>query len=87
MRLDGAAGTSQTYRVALARILSKVGDLPSTRAIVADLVAEFGSLRRESIRKTLSVLAMILDHEGIQPNPARDTRVKLPRWQKTRKPA
>ena len=32
--------------------------------------------------KTTSVLAMILDHHGIQPNPARDPRVKLPREEK-----
>lgn len=25
------------------------------------------------------MLAMVLDHHGIQPNPARDPRVKLPR--------
>jgi hypothetical protein len=49
---------------------------------VTDLVAELGSLKRESLRKILSVLAMILDHEGVQRNPTRDARVNLPRGEK-----
>ncbi|MBA3381532.1 MAG: hypothetical protein H0T97_06670 [Actinobacteria bacterium] len=53
-----------------------------TAATVSELVTELAELKRESIRKTLSVLAMILDHEGIQPNPARDARVKLPRGER-----
>jgi integrase len=46
-----------------------------------ELVAELteAGLRKQTIRKTVSVLAMILDHHGVQPNPARDPRVKLPR--------
>ena len=39
-------------------------------------------LKRESIRKTLNVLAMVLDHYAVQPNPVRDKRVKLPREEK-----
>jgi integrase len=34
---------------------------------------------RGTIRKTLQTLAMVLDHAGIDPNPARDKSVKLPR--------
>jgi len=35
---------------------------------------------RESIRKTLATLAMVLDFAGVTPNPARDrVAVKLPR--------
>jgi hypothetical protein len=51
---------------------------------VAELVAELAKagLRKQTIRKTVSVLAMILDHDGIQPNPARDPRIKLPREEK-----
>ncbi|HEY8843483.1 MAG TPA: tyrosine-type recombinase/integrase, partial [Gaiellaceae bacterium] len=51
---------------------------------VAELVAELSEagLRKQTIRKTTSVLAMILDHHGTQPNPARDPRVKLPREEK-----
>ena len=49
---------------------------------MADLVAELhgAGLKKQTIRKTVSVLAMVLDHERIQPNPARDKlTVKLPR--------
>src|SRR5438132_23119 len=38
---------------------------------------------RETIRKTLPVLAMLFDYAGITPNPARDrVRVKLPRGER-----
>jgi integrase len=33
---------------------------------------------RESIRKCRTALAMVIDFAGVSPNPARDTRVKLP---------
>jgi hypothetical protein len=32
-----------------------------------------------TVRKTLETLAMILDHADVEPNPARDKRVRLPR--------
>ncbi len=50
--------------------------------VVAELVAELhaAELKKQTIRKTVSVLAMVLDHAGIQPNPARDKlTVRLPR--------
>jgi integrase len=86
-RLDVAAGTAQTYKVALGRLLPRLGDRTAAELQphdVADLVAELSEtgLRKQTIRKTTSVLAMILDHHGIQPNPARDPRVKLPREEK-----
>jgi integrase len=47
---------------------------------VADWIAELArDYKRGSIRKTKQTLAMALDHEGVQPNPVRDKRVKLPR--------
>ena len=49
---------------------------------MADLVGELhaAGLRKQTIRKSVSVLAMILDHGRVQPNPARDKlTVKLPR--------
>jgi integrase len=84
-RVDVSAGTAQTYRVALGRLLPRLGDTPLERLdaqTVADLVAELhgAGLRKQTIRKTVSVLAMVLDHAGIQPNPARDKLlVKMPR--------
>jgi integrase len=84
-RVDVAAGTAQTYRVALARILPRIGDRPLDEidvAAVTDLVADLSTLKRESIRKTLSVLAQVLDHARVQPNPVRNPLVKLPRGER-----
>jgi integrase len=84
-RVDVAAGTAATYGVNLARILPRLGDRPAAdirpdevASFVADLVA--GGLARESIRKTLATLAMVLDFGDVQPNVARDRlTVRLPR--------
>jgi integrase len=84
-RVDVAPGTLATYRVALARILPLLGDQPIDQLdaqIVAGLVADLheAGLRKQTIRKTVSVLAMVLDHARVQPNPARDRlTVRLPR--------
>ncbi|MGH3019970.1 MAG: tyrosine-type recombinase/integrase [Gaiellaceae bacterium] len=84
-RVDVSEGTMQTYRVALGRLLSRFGGTPVDELdaqTVADLVAELhaAGLRKQTIRKTVSVLAMILDHAAIQPNPARDKQtIRLPR--------
>jgi integrase len=85
-RVDVSAGTLQTYRVAIGRLLDRgLGETPiddigsqTVAALVAELHA--AKLRKQTIRKTVSVLAMVLDHAGIQPNPARDKQlVKMPR--------
>jgi integrase len=84
-RVDVAPGTLATYRVALGRILPRLGDEPIDQLdaqVVAGLVADLheAGLRKQTIRKTVSVLAMVLDHARVQPNPARDRlTVKLPR--------
>jgi integrase len=78
-------GTAQTYRVALGRLLPRLGDRPVdsvTAQTVAELVGGLyaAGLRKATIRKTVSVLAMVLDHGRVVPNPARDKlTVKLPR--------
>jgi integrase len=84
-RVDVSAGTLQTYRVALGRLLPRLGSTPVDKldaATVAALVAELHAdgLKKQTIRKTVSVLAMVLDHARVEPNPARDRlTVKLPR--------
>jgi integrase len=84
-RVDVSAGTMQTYDVALGRLLPRFGDLTVDKLdaqTVADLVAELhaAGLKKQTIRKTVSVLAMVLDHARVQPNPARDKlTVKMPR--------
>lgn len=84
-RVDVSAGTLQTYRVALGRLLPRLGDEPVNEldaqrvaALVAELHGE--GLKKQTIRKTVSVLAMVLDHGRVQPNPARDRlTVRMPR--------
>ena len=44
---------------------------------MVDVLAGEGKAR-ESIRKSKTALAMVLDHVAVRPNPARDRRVKLP---------
>ncbi|MCL4291121.1 MAG: tyrosine-type recombinase/integrase [Thermoleophilia bacterium] len=84
-RVDVSAGTAQTYRVALGRLLPRLGAVPVEEVdaqTVAALVAELhaAGLRKQTIRKTVSVLAMVLDHAGVSPNPARDrVTVRMPR--------
>jgi integrase len=82
-RVDVSKGTEQTYRVNLGRILSRLGDTAVDRIdaqAVAGLVAELHAegLKKETIRKTLSTFAQVLDFGRVQPNPVRDRTVKLP---------
>ena len=84
-RVDVAAGTAATYDVNLGRILPRLGDRVAEELRADDVAALVTALSdtglaRESIRKTLATLAMVLDFARIEPNVARDRRtVKLPR--------
>jgi integrase len=83
-RVDVAEGTAATHRVNLGRILPLLGTSPIDAiqpADVAGLVTHLadGGLARESIRKTIATLGMVLDFARVAPNPARDKLVKLPR--------
>ena len=82
-RRDVAEGTRTTYTVNLKRILPRLGDQRLDELQVADvdaLVAELhaGGCKRESIRKTLSTLAQVLDYAKVEPNPARDPTSSCP---------
>ncbi len=84
-RVDVTDGTAVRHRVQLGRVLPlfgsrRVDDL--TPADVAELVSELHATgrKRETIRKSLTVLAQVLDFAGVKDNPARDrVRVRLPR--------
>jgi integrase len=84
-RVDVAEATQVQHRTALNRALPIIGTAridAITPQDVADLVADLHGegKARESIRKTVTAIAMVLDHAGITPNPARDrVSVKLPR--------
>jgi integrase len=84
-RVDIAENTKLQHRSAINRVLPLLGESridELTPGDVADLVAELAEKgkARESICKAVQALAMVLDHAGISPNPARDrVHVKLPR--------
>jgi integrase len=81
-RISVADSTRGTHAVNLGRILPVLGSRTPeeiTKADVVEFVAKLhgGGLARESIRKTVSTLAMILDYVEVPRNPAR--RVELPK--------
>jgi integrase len=83
-RVDVRETTKVQHRTALGRVLPVLGDRHSDAiapADVAELVAKLvdEGKARESIRKSVTALAMVLDFAGIAPNPARDrVQVRLP---------
>lgn len=83
-RVDVREGTRVQHAVALARALPLLGDRAVDEispADIADLVAVLNEdgKKRETIRKSLTAAAMVLDFAGVTPNPARDRiQVKLP---------
>ncbi len=83
-RVDVRESTTIQHRTALNRVLPVLGDRPVTALLPADVAELVATLvaegkARESIRKSVTALAMVLDFAGVSPNPARDRiRVKLP---------
>ncbi len=87
-RVDVAENTRLQHRSAVRMLLPVLGDRrvdTLTSADVADLVGRLtaNGKARETVRKSLLALAMVLDHEGVAPNPARDkVKVRLPRQER-----
>jgi integrase len=83
-RVDVRESTRIQDRTALNRVLPVLGDRPVTALLPADVAELVATLvaegkARESIRKSVTGLAMVLDFAGVSPNPARDrVQVKLP---------
>jgi integrase len=83
-RLDIADSTRDQHRIQLDKLLPLIGTRPIdalTAGDFADVVATLHAqgTARETIRKTLGAGAMVLDHAGVAPNPARDRSIRLPR--------
>lgn len=84
-RLDIAPGTRTQLRTSVGRAVRILGGRPVdeiTPQEVADMVATLaGEGRKPSyVRKILQATAMVFDHAGVKPNPARDkVTVRLPR--------
>ncbi|CAN5624493.1 hypothetical protein BH20ACT14_BH20ACT14_18500 [soil metagenome] len=82
-RVDVAEATRVLHRVALGRVMPILGDRrldERTSDDVNALVVELARTgrKRETIRKSVKYLAAVLEENGIEPNPARDKRVRLP---------
>lgn len=93
-RIDVVEQTGNMHRSGFARIFKVKPELRGRRLdqlTVGDVTGLVAALvdagyRRETIRKTRTVLAQALDHYEIDPNPARDERVKLPKERKAHIP-
>ena len=77
--------TRDQHRIQLDKLLPLIGDRRIDTLDRAGLhrrrraAARRTATARETIRKTLGAGAMVLDHAGVDPNPARDRSIKLPR--------
>jgi integrase len=76
-RVDVRESTAIQHRTALGRVSDRLNATPVdniTPAALAELVADLDAdgKARESIRKTRTAIAMVLDFAGVSPNPARD---------------
>jgi integrase len=82
-RTDVRASTVVQHQTALGRVVPLLGarsfdsiTVDDVQDLVDKLAAE--GKARESIRKSKTALAMVLDYARVRPNPARDKLVKLP---------
>jgi integrase len=84
-RVDASENTKLMHRSAVRALLPLLGTRPVDSITPADVQELIGALtakgrKRETIRKSVLALGMVLDYAGVQPNPARDrVHVKLPR--------
>jgi integrase len=93
-RIDVPEQTRNMHRSALGRVWKVAPALRSKRVdavSVADITYTISKLhaagyRRETLRKTKTVLSQVLDFAGVDDNPARDDRVRLPHERKVRHP-
>jgi integrase len=87
-RVDVRQSTIIQHRTALGRVSREFAHLAVDKIRPADVATLVAGLvgddkARESIRKTLTAVAMVLDYAGVSPNPARDrVQVKLPRGER-----
>ena len=82
-RIDIDTNTKKNYRSALRRIGETFGDRdPSTITAteIAEWIAALATTRKPgTLGQYLIAFRLLLDHAGVEPNPARDPRVKLPK--------
>jgi integrase len=86
-RVDVSEATNENYKTHRIRLVDLLGDRDPTtitwrdvQTVVTGLSADLSPL---SVRNYLGTLRMVLDFADLDPNPARDRRVKLPRPDET----
>jgi hypothetical protein len=93
-RVDVVEQTRNMHRSAVGRIFRVAPKMRGRRVdeLTVDEVAELiaalvaAGYKRETIKKSRDALAMLLDFYAVDPNPARDKRVKLPKERKAHVP-
>ncbi len=82
-RIDIDANTKKNYRSGLNKIGETFGDRDPatiTASEIAEWIAELAETRKPgTLNQYLIVFRLLLDHADIDPNPARDPRVKTPK--------
>jgi integrase len=81
-RIDIGEQTLRNMDSHIKRLLPTFGDRDPETISVSDVQEWIGAnadLSPSSLRPYIATLRLLLDHAGVEPNPARDKRVKLPR--------
>jgi integrase len=85
-RIDISAHTVRIHGDSLRRLEPLIGENAIDDLTVDDVVAAIAALAEKhkpsTVRKSLNVLQQALDHAGLERNPARDRRIRLPRQQR-----
>jgi integrase len=86
-RVDVAEATKANYATHRVRLVDLLGDRDPTAVGWQDVQATVTALSADlsplSVRNYLATLRLVLDFAELDPNPARDRRVKLPRPEET----
>jgi integrase len=84
-RVELADETRRGIKVRLVRINEQIGDIDPARITpqtIAELVASL-KVKPSSLRRYIDTVRAVLNYAGVDPNPARDARVRLPREERT----
>jgi integrase len=85
-RVDVAPATLAGFENHLLRILATLGDRDPATITAGDVqewIAAHGDLKPSSLAIYLATFRQVLDFAGVEPNPARDRRVRLPQTETT----
>ena len=81
--IDVSAHTRRIHGDSLRRLEPLIGETPVHVLDADDVGRAIATLaethKPSTVRKSLNVLQQALDHVGVEPNPARDRRIRLPR--------